>query len=84
MEKLVDLLAGNPARRFGLEDPVIEEGARADLTVFDLDASYRVDPSRFLSMGRSTPFAGRTVFGRCLLTVAGGTIAWREKGGADA
>ena len=81
LEKLIDLLYTNPAKRFGIGSPV-EEGAVADLTVFDLEASYPVDPADFLSMGKSTPFAGRTVFGRCLLTLAGGEIAWQAEGGS--
>lgn len=81
LEKLIDVMYTNPAKRFGIGSPV-EEGAAADLTVFDLEASYPVDPADFLSMGKSTPFTGRTVFGRCLLTLAGGEIAWQAEGGS--
>ena len=81
LEKLVDLLVANPARRFGVGSPEIKEGAAADLTVFDLNASYEIDPADFLSMGRATPFAGRRVFGKCLLTVCGGKVVWEAEGG---
>ena len=81
LEQLIDLLVTNPARRFGIGSPEIREGAPADLTVFDLDASYEIDPDDFLSMGRATPFAGRTVFGKCLMTISGGEIAWETEGG---
>ena len=81
LERLIDLLVTNPARRFGIGSPEIKEGAAADLTVFDLNADYTIDPADFLSMGRATPFAGRRVWGKCLLTVAGGEIAWEAKGG---
>ncbi len=80
MEQLIDRMVTKPAQRFGIGS-ALEEGAVADLTVFDLDASYTVDPADFLSMGKSTPFAGRTVFGKCLLTLSGGEIAWQEEGG---
>ncbi len=80
LEQLVDLMYTNPAKRFGIGSP-IEEGAVADLTVFDLDASYSVDPKEFQSMGKSSPFTGRTVFGKCLLTISGGEIAWQAEGG---
>ena len=53
----------------------------ADLTVFDLNESYTVDPEDFQTMGKSSPFTGRTVFGKCLLTLSVGEIAWQEEGG---
>ena len=80
LEQLIDRRVTNPARRFGIGS-ALEEGAPADLTVFDLDASYTIQPEDFLSMGKSSPFAGRTVFGKCLLTLSGGEIAWQEEGG---
>ena len=81
LERLIELMSVNPARRFGIGSPEIREGARADLTVFALNQSERIDPDRFLSMGRSTPFAGRTVYGRCLLTISEGKIVWKAEGG---
>ena len=54
------------------------EGAAADLTLFDLDRDYLVDPEEFLSKGRATPFAGERVWGRCLMTLCGGEIVWKE------
>ena len=75
LQRLMELLCDAPRRRFGLTD-VMEEGRPANLTVFDLNESYTVDPTEFLSMGHSTPFAGWTVQGRCMMTVADGKIAW--------
>ena len=80
LDKLIQLMHTNPAQRFGLNGG-LEVGAPADLTVFDLDASYVVDPAEFQSMGKSSPFTGRTVFGKCLLTISNGTIAWQAEGG---
>ena len=77
LEKLLDLMCFNPAKRFGL-DVGVEVGKKANLTVFDLDEEYTVDPEEFLTMGRATPFVGDKVFGRCKLTIANGEIAWRE------
>ena len=71
LEKLIDLVHTNPCRRFGIDLNMAE-----NFTAFDLNAQYTIDPAEFLSMGRSTPFAGETVFGRCRLTVSGGRIAW--------
>lgn len=78
LERLVQLLSGNPCRRFGLGACDIRPGVWADFTVFDLDVAYTIDPDTFLTMGRATPFAGTQVWGRCLLTVCDGRIAWRD------
>ena len=51
-------------------------GAAADLVVIDIDHEYCVDSSSFLSMGRATPFEGRRVFGRVLMTVKGGRVVY--------
>lgn len=63
LAQLIDLMHTNPAKRFGIGAP-LEEGATADFTVFDLDAEETIQPEHFLSMGKSSPFAGRSVFGR--------------------
>ncbi len=77
MDRLMALLNGNAARRFGYGTP-LAEGQPADLTVFGLDRPFKVDPEQFRSMGRATPFAGMELYGVCLLTMADGKIVWRE------
>ena len=59
LEKLVDLMHGAPKRRFGFGTE-LAEGQPADLTVFDLDAKYTVDPETFQTMGRPPPLPGRS------------------------
>ena len=77
MDRLMALLNGNAAKRFGYGTP-LAAGQPADLTVFDLDRKFTVDPERFQTMGRATPFAGMELYGVCLLTMADGRIVWRE------
>ncbi len=77
MEQLLNLMSFAPAARFGIPRAGIAPGARADIAVFDLDGMFRIDSSEFLSMGHSTPFDGWSVYGRCLMTISGGKIAWR-------
>jgi len=72
LPRLIDLTCVNPRRRFGL--PVRED----DFTLFDLGASERIDPADFLSMGKSTPFAGWEVGASCRLTVCRGRIAYLD------
>ena len=74
---LIERMSLAPARRFGLRGGRIEVGAPADLFAVDLGARYAIDPARFLSKGRATPFAGREVAGEIRLTLAGGEIAYR-------
>ena len=69
LEKLVELMAVNPRRRFGI--PLDRE-----FTLWDLNRETRIDPAAFLSKGRSTPVEGWTVRGECLATVCEGRIAY--------
>ena len=62
LERLVDLLSTNPRQRFHIP-------LGADFTVWDLNQSYPIDPKDFLSQGKATPFEGRNVFGKCVMTV---------------
>ena len=70
LEKLIDLLANNPRKRFGI--PMGEE-----FTVWDLEAEETVDPADFLSMGKATPFTGWKLAGKCMLTVCDGKIVYQ-------
>ncbi len=71
LERLVELMSDAPRKRFGL--PQTE-----DLSVWDLDSTYTIDPQTFLSKGRATPFAGWTVCGENLMTIVGGKIVWQK------
>lgn len=73
LETLVQRMSIAPRARFGLPQG-------ADYSIWDLDASYSIDPAEFQTMGRATPFAGETVFGRCKATIVGGVLAWLEQG----
>ena len=77
LEKLIEIMHVNPSKRFGIGHGLYD-GAGADFTVFDLDASYIVDENEFLTKGRATPFIGKELYGRCVMTVCGGEIVWEE------
>ncbi|HEX5408356.1 MAG TPA: dihydroorotase [Gemmatimonadaceae bacterium] len=74
---LVDRMATRPARLFHLPGGTLQEGAVADVTVFDPKREWKVDPTRFLSKGRNTPYAGRTLRGRPLYTIVDGRVVYR-------
>ena len=75
-ERLVELMSTAPARRFGIESG-IAPGGPATFAVFETETTYRIDPERFASKGRATPFAGREVRGRCVLNIVRGREVWR-------
>ncbi len=72
LEKLIELMSINPCRRFGIS-------VGDDFSIWNLSESYVINPEEFLSMGKSTPFAGRQVFARCIMTVRNGKIVWMNK-----
>ena len=74
LERLVELMSVIPRKRFGIESDV-------GFTVFDLNDEYSIDPYEFLSKGKSTPFEGERVFGKCLLTVSNGKIVYCDING---
>jgi dihydroorotase len=78
LERLVELMSAAPAARFGIESGVIE-GKRAAINVFDLDSRYTVDPDKFLTKGRATPFAGMELYGKCEMTILGDSIPWIDE-----
>ncbi|MBQ8767977.1 MAG: amidohydrolase family protein, partial [Clostridia bacterium] len=78
LEKLIELLSVNANKRFNIGRS-IEIGEKADLTVFDLDEKYTVNPDDFLSMGKSTPFEGMDVYGKCKITICNGNVVWEDK-----
>ena len=77
LEKAVELLCDNPRRIFRLGG-ALRKGERADIAVFDVREPYKVDSQTFLSKGKSTPFEGMEVYGRCVMTLYNGKIVWKE------
>jgi dihydroorotase len=76
---LVDRMACAPARIFKLPGGTLRRGSIADVTVFDPDTSWTVDPARFRSKGRNTPYAGQTLRGLVELTVVDGRPIHRRE-----
>lgn len=69
LERLVEMMAIVPRKRFGL--PMGD-----DYVVMDLENPYVLDSSRFLSMGKCTPFDGWTVYGKTQMTFWNGKIVY--------
>ena len=75
--RIIEMLTDAPRRRFRI-DGGLNVGDRLALCAFDLHTEETIDPDRFLSMGRATPFEGWTVHAACRLTVIGDRVAWKE------
>jgi dihydroorotase len=77
LSQLIDRMSCAPARVFNLPGGTLRPGSAADVTVFDPEARWKVDPERFYSKSRNTPFAGWEVFGKVVMTVVGGRVVFR-------
>lgn len=71
IEQLVKLMNENPRRRFGLE--------QTGFSIWELDEEYEIDTQEFKTLGRSTPFAGRKVCARCIVTVHNDEAVWADE-----
>lgn len=80
LPRLLDLMSRAPARILGLEGHggPLEPGLPANLFVFDPGAAWTIDPGRFHSKSRNTPFGGRRVTGRVMLTFFEGRLTARN------
>jgi dihydroorotase len=80
LPELVAKLTVNAARVFGLASGTLARGAAADVTVFDPEAAWQVDPTRFKSKSRNSPFRGWSLRGRVHTTIVNGNVVYE---GAD-
>jgi dihydroorotase len=68
----------NPARVLGIDRGTLKPGAVADVTVIDPDAEWVIDPARFRSRSRNTPFAGWKVRGRASAVIVAGVVKYER------
>ena len=85
MQRLVELLTDRPNSRFRIgNSEAAQAGAGSDselpltFSVWDLDTPYIIRPEEFRTKGRSTPFAGWEVTGRCMMTVYNGKVVYKR------
>jgi dihydroorotase len=75
---LIDRMSCAPARVFRLPGGTLRRGSVGDVTVFDPDVQWTVDPARFISKGRNSPYAGQALRGRAEITVVDGRVIYRR------
>jgi len=78
LQELIGALTYRPAGAWGLPYGTLQPGTAADVVVLDPDQAWVVDPERFLSKGKNTPLGGQTLRGTVLMTIANGSIVYRN------
>jgi len=73
---MVELMSLGGARLLRIEGGTLEEGARADVTLIDPNMEWTVEPAKFISKSRNSPFAGRRLKGRAILTMVAGDVVY--------
>jgi dihydroorotase len=73
---MVDRMSVAPARVFKLPGGTLKIGSPADVTIFDPNGEWEVDPATFLSKSRNTPFTGWKLRGKPCYTIVGGRLVW--------
>ena len=76
---LIRRMSTAPADILGISRGHMSLGAQADLTIFDLDEEWTIDPEQFASKARNTPFAGRKVKGKVKYTIVRGEVIYQGR-----
>ena len=79
LKDAIYLMSYNPARIFNIPNNKIVDGNLANITLFDFNVNEKIDPTTFVSKGKSTPFKNEIVNAKCLLTIVNGKIVYREE-----
>ncbi len=76
LEDAIAKMSINPAKVLGLDKGTLSKGANADITIIDLNKEEKVDPEKFESKGRNTPFAGMKLKGKAVYTIVKGKVVF--------
>jgi dihydroorotase len=79
-KRLVEMMSMHPARLLRLEAGALSPGMSADVTVVDPNFEWTVEPQKFFSTSRNTPFAGMRLRGKAVMTIVEGEIVFDARG----
>ena len=79
MTQLVERMSVSPAKILGIPKGSLQTGMAADITIADTDTEWTIDPEKFYSKGKNTPFAGKKVYGKVYYTIVDGEIAYHQE-----
>jgi len=78
LTEIVEKMSSGPARILGISAGKLSVGEAADITVFDPEQEWTVNPDTFYTRGKASPFAGKQLKGRAVLTMVDGNIVMRD------
>ena len=78
LPQIIAKMTSNPARIFGLPYGTLSAGKAADVTIIDPDYRWTVDPAAFYTKCRISPFKGKKLRGKAVLTMVAGEIVMRD------
>jgi len=76
---LLELLSLGPSEILGIDRGHLSKGALANIAIIDPLARYNINPANFASKSKNTPFAGRSVKGKVVLTIVDGRIVYDNR-----
>jgi len=77
--RLIELFSINPQKIMKVAPWGLYEGSNADLTVLDLNRSWKFDVQQSRSRSRNSPFAGWQMQGKAVATIVGGKIVYEDR-----
>lgn len=78
LNKMISLLTINPAEIIGINKGTLEVGGIADITIIDPELEKEVDPDKFYSKGKNTPYKGQKFAGWPIMTIVNGEIVAKD------
>lgn len=75
---IIERMTWGPAKAFKLDAGTLNVGANADVTVIDPDLVWTVDPKKFYTRGSHSPFVGRELTGKPVLTIVDGKVVMKD------
>lgn len=78
--EMAEKMSYNPAKIMGVNRGRLQVGADGDVTVIDITQKYEIRKNRFFSMGKNTPYEGKSVKGRVVATIVDGRVIYKNNG----
>ncbi|MGP1366141.1 MAG: dihydroorotase [Schwartzia sp. (in: firmicutes)] len=75
---LISKMTAEPAKLFSLRGGTLSVGSPADIAILDLEQAWTVEAEKFYTRGSHSPFAGRRLKGRAVLTMVSGQVVMRD------
>ncbi|ADO77611.1 dihydroorotase [Halanaerobium praevalens] len=82
-DALLKMYYYTPGKIMGIEAEGLKQGARADFIVFNPDREWIIEPQKFKSKGKNTPFAGQKLIGKNEMTFVNGKLVYDDRGGKN-